>query len=256
MRARALNRQFDSAASEREALKLLEQSLTLDPTSVNARLLTAEILVNGISNGFSRSADQDKTRADELIREALEREPNLAYAHSVKGLLRRIQGRGDESQVEWETAIAVDPNNAWIVRQLGQTMLFQGKPETALPYLEKAIRLDPRSPFIFNAYSALARCHLFLGRTEKAVALLRTARALAPDVGSIHLYLAGALGLRGDVDEARSEIAEAVKLRPKANSIAGWQAIQVKIGLGNPQYQALQEKTITAGLRLAGFPEK
>jgi Flp pilus assembly protein TadD len=95
-----------------------------------------------------------------------------------------------------------------------------------------------------------------LGRTEKAVALLRTARALAPDVGSIHLYLAGALGLRGDVDEARSEIAEAVKLRPKANSIAGWHAIQVKIGLGNPQYQALQEKTITAGLRRAGFPEE
>jgi TolB-like protein/Flp pilus assembly protein TadD len=257
MRARALNRQFDSAASEREALKLLEQSLTLDPTSVNARLLTAEILVNGISNGFSRSADQDKTRADELIREALEREPNLAYAHSVKGLLRRIQGRGDESQVEWETAIAVDPNNAWIVRQLGQTMLFQGKPETALPYLEKAIRLDPRSPFIFNVYAALARCHIFLGRIEEAVALLRTARSLGPDAWYVHLYLAGALGLSGDLDEAKSEIAEAVKLRPNANSVAKWHAIQVgQQGLGNPQYQALQEKTITAGLRRAGFPEE
>jgi Flp pilus assembly protein TadD len=213
--------------------------------------------VNGISNGFSRSADQDKTRADELIREALEREPNLAYAHSVKGLLRRIQGRGDESQVEWETAIAVDPNNAWIVRQLGQTMLFQGKPETALPYLEKAIRIDPRSPFIFNVYAALARCHIFLGRIEEAVALLRTARSLGPDAWYVHLYLAGALGLSGDLDEAKSEIAEAVKLRPNANSVAKWHAIQVgQQGLGNPQYQALQEKTITAGLRRAGFPEE
>ena len=172
-------------------------------------------------------------------------------------MLLRIQGRRDESQVEWETAIALDPNNAWIVRQLGTTMLYQGKPETALPYLEKAIRLDPRSPFIFNVYAALSRCHIFLGRTEEGIATLRKARALAPDSWFVHLYLAGALGLRGDVEEAKSEIAEAVNLRPKANSIARWRAIQVgQQGLGNPQYQALQEKTIIAGLRRAGFPEE
>jgi hypothetical protein len=48
-----------------------------------------------------------------------------------------------------------------------------------------------------------------------------------------------------------------VKLRPKANSIAGWHAIQIgQQGLGNPQYQALQEKTIIAGLRRAGFPQE
>jgi adenylate cyclase len=257
MRARALNRQSTSAAVHREALNLLQQALTLDPMSVDARLLTAEILVDDISNGNSNSTDEDKTRADKLIREALEQEPNSAQAHATKGLLRRIQGQGDESQVEWETAIALDPNNAWIVRQFGQTMLFQGKPETALPYLEKAIRLDPRSPFIFVTYSALARCHLFLGQTEEGIALLRKARALGPDSWFVHLYLAGALGLSGDVEDAKNEIAEAAKLRPNANSIAGWRAIQIsQQGLGNPQYQAFQDKTIFAGLRRAGFPEE
>ena len=34
-------------------------------------------------------------------------------------------------------------------------------------------------------------------------------------------------------------------------------AIQVRQGgLGSPQYQALREKTIIAGLRRAGFPEE
>src|ERR1700719_1305659 len=46
MRARALNRQSLSAAVHREALGLLQQALTLDPMSVDARLLTAEILVD------------------------------------------------------------------------------------------------------------------------------------------------------------------------------------------------------------------
>jgi adenylate cyclase len=256
MRARALNRQSSSAAVHRDALNLLEQALTLDPASVDARLIIAEILVDDVGNGFSASADGDKTRAERLISEALERAPNSALAHGIKGRLRQVQGQGDESLLEWETAIALDPNDAWAIRHFGQTLLFQGHPETALPYLEKAIRLDSRSPFIFNAYAALGRCHLFLGRTEQAVALLRTARALAPDAGFIHLYLAGALGLRGEVEDAKSEIAEAVKLRPHANSIAAWHAIQVKQGLGNPRYQALQEKTITAGLRRAGFPEE
>jgi adenylate cyclase len=257
MRARALNRQSGSAALHREALNLLEQALTLDPASVDARIITAEILVDDIGNGFSNSVDQDKARAERLIREALERAPNSAVAHGIKGRLRLVQGQGDESILEWETAISLDPNNAWTIRLFGQTLLSLGQPETALPYLEKAIRLDPRSPFIFFAYSALGRCHLFLGRTEKAVALLRTARALAPDSWFVHLYLAGALGLSGDVEEAKNEIAEAVKGRPNANSIAAWHAIQVRQqGLGNPRYQALQEKTIIAGLRLAGFPEE
>jgi tetratricopeptide (TPR) repeat protein len=159
--------------------------------------------------------------------------------------------------VEFETAIALDPNNAGVVRAVGVNLLLLGKPEMALPYLEKAIRLDPRSPYIFNVYAALGRSHIFLDRIEEGVALLRTARALAPNSYFVHLYLAGALGLKGDVEEAKSEIAEAVKLRPKANSIAGWHAIQIgQQGLGNPQYQALQEKTIIAGLRRAGFPQE
>jgi adenylate cyclase len=257
MRARALNRLSTSAAVHRDALNLLEQALTLDPTSVQARLITAEILVDDVQSGFSGSPDEDKARAERLIREALEQEPHSAFAHGIKGRLRQVQGRGDESQVEWETAIALDPNSAWAIRHFGTAMVFQGKPDVAIPYLEKAIRLDPRSAFIFTAYSALGRCYLFLGHTEKAIATLRTARALAPDTWYIHFNLAGALGFNGDIEEAKGEIAEGVKLRPNANSIAGLQAIQVRQGtFGNPQYQALMQKTIFAGLRRAGFPEE
>jgi hypothetical protein len=36
----------------------------------------------------------------------------------------------------------------------------------------------------------------------------------------IHLNLAGALGLRGDLDQARTALAEALRLRPEVNSLA------------------------------------
>jgi adenylate cyclase len=261
MRARALYLQAPSAAANnRQAMRLatielLERALILDPGSIVARIQLALILVNDIADGFSNSVQEDQARAERLICEALERDPNRSLARSVMGTLRRVQGRLAESQVELETAIALDRNDARSIRQLGQTLLFQGKPEAAISLLEKAIRLDLRHPYIFAGYHNLGRCHLSLGHADEAVDFFRKARALNPDIWFTHLSLAGALGFRGDIEEAKSEIAEALKLKPEVNSIAQWRAIQASQGLGHPQFQALAEKTIYAGLRCAGFPE-
>jgi len=256
MRAPALFIQRTSAAVHRQALELLERALILDPASVDARIRIAHILVSDIADGLSSSVAQDEARAEQLIREGLECDPNLSQVHHVIGQLRRVQGRWAESEAELETAIALDQNNARAIHQLGITLLIQGNPEAAIPYLEKAIRLDPRSPFIFVTYANLAGCHLFLGRTDEAVNLYRKARALNPGIWYVHILLAGALGLRGDIDEAKSEIAETLKLKPDANSIARLRAINVTQGFGSPQIQALRDKTIYAGLRRAGFPEE
>ena len=61
------------------------------------------------------------------------------------GLLRRIQNRLREAQVEVEIAIALDHNNELALKQLGQILLFQGEPQAAIPHLEKAIRLIPEA---------------------------------------------------------------------------------------------------------------
>ena len=79
---------------------------------------------------------------------------------------------------------------------------------------------------------------------------------LSPDVWYVHLDLAGALGLRGDIDEAKQEIAEAVRLKSEINSISQWRAIAMTQGFGHQQFQALREKTTYTGLRRAGFPEE
>ena len=172
------------------------------------------------------------------------------------GVLRRVQGRWPESQVELETAIALDPNNAVAIRQLGLTLLLQGKSEAAIPHLERAIRLEMRNRYMFVGYANLGRCQLFLGRIDESVESFRRARTLAPGIWYVHLELAAALGLMGDIEEAQSEIAEALKIRRDVNSIARWRAIAVTQGFGHPQFQALREKTSYAGLRRAGMPEE
>jgi tetratricopeptide (TPR) repeat protein len=258
MRARALWLQTSPSDTGARAgiIELLERALILDPASVDARVVIANMLVSDIADGLSSAVEQDEARAEPLIREALELNPNHSQARRTMGLLRRVQGRWAEAQVELETAIALDPNDSFAIRQLGLTLLTQGKPEAAIPHFERAIDLEVRHNFRFNGYALLGRCQLFLGRIDEAVESFRRARMLAPGIWYVHLELAAALGLRGDIEEAQSEIAEVLKIKREVNSIAQWRAIAVRQGFGHPQFQALREKTSYAGLRRAGFPEE
>ena len=68
------------------------------------------------------------------------------------------------------------------------------------------------------------------------------------------MNLAAALGLSGELDEARAYLAEAIKIRPDFNSLG-------QLRLANPwtrnsQYMALAENTFEVGLRRAGFPDE
>jgi tetratricopeptide (TPR) repeat protein len=161
-----------------------------------------------------------------------------------------------EAETELEAAVTLDPNDAWAVRQLGQTLSLSGQPEAAIPYLEKAIRLSPREPTIGIVYANLGVCHLFLGRTAEAIVFERKARAENPRIWWIPLVLAGALGLKGAIHEAQAEIAEAVKLKSEANSVARLRSIGATMGISDTRFKALMEETVYAGLRRAGYPEE
>jgi adenylate cyclase len=89
---------------------------------------------------------------------------------------------------------------------------------------------------------------------DEAVELLRKARAANPRIYVFHLHLIAALGLKGDLEEARAALAEAIKLKPEINSLARWRAYRPD--LNNAPYRVLAEKTVDAGLRKAGMPEE
>jgi tetratricopeptide (TPR) repeat protein len=205
-------------------------------------------------DGWSGSFQQVEARAEELLLEALERDADRPMAHYGMALLRRIQNRLTEAQIELETVIALDRNNAYAYRQLGMTLMYLGQPEAAIPQVEKSIRLSPRERGVYSAYYILGICYFFLGSVDQAVDLLRRARAANPRAYYVHLVLSGALGFRGDLDEARAAIAEGIALKPDVNSLARWRAAQPWIT--NPQHWALRDKTLNFGLRRAGFPDE
>jgi len=131
--------------------------------------------------------------------------------------------------------------------------LYLGQPEAAIPPLEQAIRLSPDDLNVAMTYWALGTCQLLLGRVDQAIDVLQTARAANARLWMPYFYLAGAYGLKDDLDKARSALAESLRLKPALRSIARMRA--ENRWLSNPQYWALQEKSLNLGLRRAGFPD-
>ncbi len=243
-----------SMATRQEAVRAFDRALEVDPRSVNAKIGVSMVAVSNLGLGLSRSPREDAARAETLLLEAIEQDANASHAHEVLGTLRRIQNRLDEARIEYETAVAIDRNNAHALLGLGQTLMFLGRPEDGIAAIEGSIRLDPRDPNTAFGDWSLGACHLLLGHTDEAADLLRKARAGSPRVFFFQLWLAGALGLRGDIDVARAALAEAIRLKPEVNSLAQWSAVQPWVS--NPAFVALRDKTLDVGLRRAGMPDR
>jgi tetratricopeptide (TPR) repeat protein len=240
--------------NNQEAQRTFEQALTLDPRSVGAKIGLATELVSTVVNGWSSSVEQDEARAEQLLIEALERDPNSSMAHFSMGQLRQAQNRLSEACAELEAAVVLDRNNAHSLAGLARMLRFLGRPQAGIPHIEQAIQLNPRDPNIGLYYRDLGCCHLLLGDVGQAIDLFRKAIAAIPRYSHSQLWLAGALGLRGDLEEARAALSESLKLNPKISSFARWRSAFPVVT--NPDYLALAEKTVNLGLRRAGFPEE
>jgi tetratricopeptide (TPR) repeat protein len=150
-----------------------------------------------------------------------------------------------------ESVPALDRDVAGL-RQLGATLVYLGEPEAAIQRLERSIRLSPYDANIGLNYTYLGLCHLLRGRVNTAIDHLRMARTSNPRIYVVHLYLAAALGLHGDFDEARIALTEGIRLKPEINSLAAWQIYRP--WETNLEYLALRAKTLDVGLFRAGFP--
>jgi TolB-like protein/DNA-binding winged helix-turn-helix (wHTH) protein/tetratricopeptide (TPR) repeat protein len=242
----------------RLALAAFEEALAVDPESIDARVGVARVL--GELLATTRTTEpgeraEQLARADRLLGETLERDRNNAEAHADLGRTRRLQGRLIESQIELEKAIALDRNHELAIIQSGITSLLLGKPDLALPFFEKFLQINPQAQNVFFIYYWLGHTHLFLSEADEAVVLLRKGYSANPNFEATNFMLAGSLGLRGDLGEAKDNLDAFVKKRPNMSTFrllsANWTNWNA-----TPGFVAYREKTLDVGLRRAGMPEE
>jgi adenylate cyclase len=238
-----------------EAISLFERALALDARSVEALTGLGGALAGRVMLGFADSPAADLKRAEGLIAEALAISPRSPLTHYAKATWLKAQGRCEEAIPEYEMLIALNRNWVSVLANVGQCKILMGSMDEGIVLQEQVIRLSPRDPFNGNRYDMIGMAHLLQSRIDEAIGWLEKGRNLSPRLSSPHAHLASAYALKGDLDRASAELAEARKLSrdDRWSSIARMKATG---NFGVPKFLALAEATYFVGLRKAGMPEE
>jgi adenylate cyclase len=238
-----------------EAIGLFERGLAHDPRSVEVQSWLAIGLIGRALDELADSPTADIERAERLIDQVLAASPRNLLAHYAKGQALRAQRRCEEAIPEYETVLAFDRNSVRALINIGRCRVYTGLLDEAIPPMEQAIRLSPRDPGIANWYDSIAQVYLLQSRIDEAVLWLEKSRSASPGRPWPHARLASAYALKGNLDRAATELAEARRLNSdgRYSSIARLKAAGY---FGVPKVRALFETTFFAGLRKAGMPEE
>jgi adenylate cyclase len=158
------------------AISLYEHALRLDPRSAEAKIYLAGALVNRVNFGFTPSPAVDLARAEKLIDEALATGTRIPWAHYVKGTVLRNKERCEDAVLEFEAALALNPNNTGALQGLGWCKFVSGSLDEVIPLAEKAIRIGPRDPSIGFRYLIIGDVYGLRGREDEAIVWFEKAR--------------------------------------------------------------------------------
>jgi TolB-like protein/Flp pilus assembly protein TadD len=255
LRGRAVRLKPPSRENRAEAIALFDQALALDQKSVDAQSWLAIALTARVLDSMSGTDAADIARAEDLAERALAMAPRSSPARFAKGQVLRAQHRYDEAIPEYDTAIALNRNWAHAYSHLGWCKFMTGSIDELIPAQEQAIRLSPRDPQIGLFFSRIGCVHLLQSRTEEAIVWCEKARNATPAHPQFRTFLAAANALKGDVERAAAELAEARRLvgDDRYSTIARLRAVE---SWGVPKIRTLVETTYFAGLRKAGMPEE
>lgn len=240
------------------ALEYAEKALAAEPTSVDARLRKAELLVDiGTRNDRPELMDEaraiidqvlaeDTTSAEglfvlgkyeiagenldagiEALRGALDARPEWPQAHLVLGSALLLRGELQRARAELARAVELDPGFVEARRLLVKVHADLGEHEYAIENGERYLRARPEDD---GTRIIVAQSMVRLGKVAEAIALVE---AIPEERRTVDvLFALGRLRLaRGQLDSARATLLKADALRPSnARILATLLGIDVEQG--------------------------
>jgi TolB-like protein/DNA-binding winged helix-turn-helix (wHTH) protein/Tfp pilus assembly protein PilF len=227
-----------------EARDLLLKAVALDPGLARAWDFLANCYMQDAINGWG-----DRATAWERYRDATQRAAALdpADAHIQLSLGAMYMERGDVAlgTAAWERALELAPNDALVNRYVGTLLPISvgiERAEEGVALVERALyELDPLHPPFY--WLNLGNALYFAGRYSEAADALRK----IPDPWlEPHVILSLALAQAGELDAARAEAAEVLRLDP-AFSAEAWIANDI-YQPGNSSGRRFADGAAKAGL--------
>jgi adenylate cyclase len=194
---------------------------------------------------IGKSPRENIKKAFELSQKAISLDESDPAARELLASVYLSMRQYDKAIAEGERAIELDPNGADVYAKFGQTLLFAGRPDEAIGYIKKGMRLNPfPESWYFND---VGRCYILKGQYEKAVTEFNKGHNSAPKSPWPHLGLAVAYSLLERQEEALASAEKCLETAPFVS--VNW---FTKISLFK---NVADTKLIAEAMRRAGFPE-
>jgi adenylate cyclase len=197
------------------AMQLLEEAIALDPEYAYAYSVLATAHFDLVIIVASESPRESLQRAVELGKKAIALDDSNSSIHAHLTFPYIYLREFDKAISEAEKAISLSPNSALAYWALGTALTLSGRPQEAVPMLQKSLRLSP-IPVHSQVLGLLATSYSLLGQYEEAIATYkRVLQIYGPDHLLAHSGLVFTYASMGRENEARAEGAEVLRIDPK-----------------------------------------
>jgi tetratricopeptide (TPR) repeat protein len=163
--------------------------------------------------GDLEAAKGDDAKAIEEYRAAIAGKPSAPNLHYSLGHLLWKDLKVPEARLELEAELAMNPRHAGALNDLGNTYLFEHRPNLGLPYLVRALEANPGN---VDIHRDLGTAYSELGDFHKAEEHFRIAVANDHD-GAVHYKLARVYQALGEKEKAAQEFAVSTKLNRESH---------------------------------------
>jgi tetratricopeptide (TPR) repeat protein len=174
-----------------------------DPTSYRVHELMGDL----------EAAKGDDAKAIEEYRAAIAGKPSAPNLHYSLGHLLWKDLKVPEARVELEAELAMNPRHAGALNDLGNTYLFEHKPDKGLPYLTRALAANPGNADI---HRDLGTAYFELKDFHKAEEHFKIAVINDHD-GAVHYKLARVYQALGEKEKAAKEFALSTNLNRESH---------------------------------------
>lgn len=239
-----------SLKGAREARKLYDQALRLDPGSAGALI--------GQVGAIDSLLVLDPADHDRLVQEmedfslravAVDRDDPRAWSVRSDALSR--QWRWAEASEALAEVLRIDPSRSDVDLRRAWISIWTGRPEDAFAHLDKARASDARTADYWDFLRIRCQANLSLGRYDEAIKACERSAALENYWGT-YMLLTAAYAQREDMAKALAAKSQLLKFEP-GFTIARVMASRLS---DNPIYLQQMETHTLAGLRKAGIAEQ
>ncbi|MBM4322128.1 MAG: tetratricopeptide repeat protein [Deltaproteobacteria bacterium] len=193
------------------AKKLAEEAILLDPNYAPAYQALARAIIVDIWLGLAQNPEESLKKCFELYKKAVTLDDSYAMGYVGLGYALMMMRQYDEAVAHAERGLKLEPNSADIVCGYANILLYAGG--DSIPFLKKAIRLNPKPPNWYLRKYAEALC----GTERYAEAILQLKKVIEREPEDIfaHIFLTSAYSMAGREKEARASAGDVLKINPK-----------------------------------------